>query len=35
MKTLSKTLLALGWTVLAALIAGGVYAETHRAPDQP
>jgi hypothetical protein len=34
MKTLSKTILGAAAVALAALAAGGVYAETHRAPDQ-
>jgi hypothetical protein len=35
MKTITKTLLRAGLASLAALVAGGVYAETHRVPGQP
>jgi hypothetical protein len=35
MKVLSTTLSCLGLGLLAVLTAGGLYAEAHRAPDQP
>jgi glycosyltransferase involved in cell wall biosynthesis len=34
MKTFGRTLFRVGFGVLGMLTAGGVYAETHRAPDQ-
>jgi hypothetical protein len=35
MKPLTRATVALGGIALAALAAAGLYAEFHRAPDQP
>ena len=35
MKTITRTILRLAAGAAAALLAGGVYAETHRVPGQP
>jgi hypothetical protein len=35
MKTLTKALSRLALGAIAAFLAGGLYAETHRVPNQP